>query len=134
MGDAEFGVRSFLNNYKSINNPKAKRIHLKSNFGGLREMGSWDGMRPTNIFSPRPIPSILYLYRKYWGNKLAIFSLLKDIPLSLNSYKNKGKKKGYIISICILIIFFPIILIQIFRSWKIASSMILSGDKIESYN
>tara|TARA_B100002051_G_scaffold271604_1_gene306642 strand:- start:282 stop:1625 length:1344 start_codon:yes stop_codon:yes gene_type:complete len=131
-GDGEFGARLFLNGFKNINNPKASRVHLKSKIGGLRYFGSWDGMRPTNLFSPRPIPSVLYLFRKYWGTEAAKNSLLISIPISLCPYRLKGKISGYLISFLILIIFFPIIVIQVFRSWSIASSMINEGEKIET--
>ena len=66
MGDGEYGLRAYLNGYKNISNPYAGRIHLKVGSGGLREMGSWDAFRPKSLFAPRPIPSVLYLYRKYY--------------------------------------------------------------------
>ena len=66
MGDAEFGLRAYRNGIISISNPEAYRIHLKSNEGGLRKLGSWDAFRPTSFFKPRPIPSVLYYARKFW--------------------------------------------------------------------
>ncbi|MBT8287834.1 MAG: glycosyltransferase family 2 protein, partial [Bacteroidia bacterium] len=71
MGDGEFGLRAYLAGFLNISNPFSKRLHLKVGSGGLREMGSWDAFRPTGFFDPRPVPSVLYYFRKYYGNSLA---------------------------------------------------------------
>ena len=131
MGDGEFGLRAYLSGFKNINNPKAKRIHLKAEVGGLREMGSWDGLRPKNWFFPRPIPSVLYFYRKYWGNNSAVLYLLQNLPTSLSSYKLKGTKMGYSISFFLMFMLFPFILLQVFRSWSLSNKMLKKGQLIE---
>ena len=130
MGDGEYGVRSYINGFKSINNPKAKRLHLKAGVGGFREVSGWDGMRPNNYFGPRPIPSVLYLYRKYWGESACIYSLLITSPISLVPYRFKGQKAGYVISIIIFCFFFPLIIIQVYSSWRISSKMLKQGEKV----
>lgn len=89
MGDGEFGLRAYLAGYLNISNPYAKRLHLKVGSGGLRQMGSWDGFRPKKWFDPRPIPSVVYLFRKYHGNKAAKLALLKTVPSSIIPYKYK---------------------------------------------
>ena len=132
MGDCEFGARAYLNGFRSVSNSRARRIHLKVPEGGLRQMGSWDGMRPTNWLDPRPIPSVLYLYRKYWSNKLALYSIIQTIPISLTPYYLKGKKIGYLLSVIICLIFIPIVFIQVLRSWRISSCMLMEGEKIEA--
>ena len=86
MGDGEYGLRAFLFGFKNISNPYAKRLHLKAGTGGLRQMGSWDGFRPKKWFSPRPIPSVLYQFRKYYGVKMTIYSLLKTVPPSIINF------------------------------------------------
>ena len=131
MGDGEFGLRAYLFGCKIIQNPNAKRIHLKSKKGGLREMGSWDGMRPKNIFNLRPIPSILYFHRRYWGNSNTLYSLIQTLPYSLTPYFMKGRYIGYIISIFIFIVFYPIIIYKAYQSWKISEKMIERGPIIE---
>ena len=131
MGDGEFGVRAYLNGFKNISNPKASRIHLKIGQGGLRDMGHWDGFRPTNIFAPRPIASVLYYWRRYWQNDAAIRSCINIIPFSINPYFMKGKRIGYIISIFFFLLLLPIFLIQVLRSWIKSSKMIKSGPDIE---
>ncbi|WP_417875204.1 glycosyltransferase family 2 protein [Xanthomarina gelatinilytica] len=131
MGDGEFGLRAYLQGYLNVSNPFAKRLHLKVGSGGLREMGSWDGFRPKKWFGPRPVPSVLYQFRTYYGNKRAILALFKMVPPSIIPYQFKGNKimmlLGYVISVCL----FPIILAQVLRSWHLASLKLQEGQKIE---
>ncbi|MAV58482.1 MAG: glycosyl transferase family 2 [Candidatus Marinimicrobia bacterium] len=133
MGDGEFGARAHQKGLKNIINPIAKRIHLKVPSGGLRELGSWDGLHPKNIFSPRPIPSVLYFYRKYWGDKLARLFIIQTIPSSLMPYFMKGRYIGYIFSFIIFFFCLPLVIFQVYRSWHISSEMIEEGSKIESF-
>lgn len=79
-GDGEFGLRAYLSGIKSISNPISFCEDVKAPVGGLRQMGSWDSFRPTNLLAPRPIPSVLYYTRKYFGNKAAFFNLLTGVP------------------------------------------------------
>ena len=131
MGDGEFGVRAYLNGFKNIANPKASLIHLKSKKGGIRDMGHWDAFRPKNILSPRPIPSVLYLYRKYWGDTPALITLLQTVPFSYCPYQLKSKKSGYLLSIIVCILFFPLVLLQVIISWKRSNRMLKIGGLIE---
>jgi len=130
MGDGEFGVRAYLNGFKNISNPKASREHLKSAKGGLRDMGHWDAFRPTNIFSPRPVPSALYLYRKYWGDATAIINLVQVIPLSYSPYQLKSEKTGYFLSIIIFFLFLPLVIIQVILAWRLSSRMLKIDKRI----
>ena len=91
MGDGEFGLRAYLKGFKSINNPKAERLHLKVSSGGLREMGSWDGFRSTVFLLP--IPSVLYFFRRYWGTKSALI-FIPDYSIFFISLYFKGKLIG----------------------------------------
>ena len=131
MGDGEFGLRAHLKGFKSIHNPLSKRTHLKVKKGGLREMGSWDGLRPMNLLSLRPIPSVLYFYRKYWGDTNAFFSLLQTIPFSLSPYRIKGRLIGYLFSIVVFILFHPIIIYKVYQSWKFSEKMLKSESIID---
>jgi len=131
MGDGEFGVRAYLNGFTSIANPNAKRIHSKYSSGGLREMGSWDAMRPNSFFKIRPIPSVLYFWRNYWGRTLTIINLCQTVPFSLCLYRLKGSTLGNVISIFIFILFFPIICFQVLLSWRKSTAMITKGPLIE---
>ena len=130
MGDGEFGLRAYLANFKNISNPKAKRLHLKVGSGGLREMGSWDAFRPKKLFAPRPIPSVLYLFRKYFGIKAARFALLKTIPSSIIPYRYKQNSVMMLIGVFISFLLLPFVLIQVLRSWRLASIKLNEGDKI----
>lgn len=127
MGDAEFGLRAYLAGYRSVSNPFASRIHLKVEQGGLRQMGSWDGFRPKNWFSPRPIPSVLYYSRKYFGNNHAFFFVLNHIAPSLIPYKFKGKKWIMPLGIGIFLISSPLIVWQVARSWYLSGRMLKEG-------
>ena len=127
MGDGEYGLRAYLYGFVNISNPYSKRLHLKVDSGGLRQMGSWDGFRPKKWFSPRPIPSVLYQFRKYYGNKMTVFNLLKSIPPSVIPYKHKGKKSFIVLAFISMIMIWPIILCQVGRSWSLASKKLKQG-------
>jgi glycosyltransferase involved in cell wall biosynthesis len=130
MGDGEFGLRSFLNNYKNISNPFAGRIHLKVGSGGLREMGSWDAFRPKKLFAPRPIPSVLYLYRKYFGKKRAFLAILRSVPQSIIPYRYKKNKKMLVLGLLISLFLFPFVVLQVFISWRLATKKLREGAMI----
>lgn len=132
MGDGEFGLRIFLNGYKSISNPKASCTDIKADIGGLREMGSWDAFRTKNWLAPRPVPSVLYFFRKYFGNSAARFALLRTIPISVMPYRFKRNKGLKLLGAFFMIIIFPITLFQVSRSWYLASRKLKEGDLIES--
>ena len=90
MGDNEFGIRSSRYNFLNIQNPNAHRVHFKADEGGLREMGSWDSFHSKSFFAPLPVPSVLYMSRKYWGEKRTFFYLIRTLPVSLSFYRFKG--------------------------------------------
>ena len=131
MGDGEFGLRAYLNGFKSISSPTAKRIHLKVPSGGLRQMGSWDGFRPKKLLDPRPIPSVVYLFRKYFGKQATILSLMTTVPPSIMPYKFKKSKPMLMLGFVVSLFFFPVVLLQVNKSWKLATEMIEAGDRIE---
>jgi len=133
MGDGEFGLRAYLKGIKSISTPYASCIDVKAPSGGLRQMGSWDAFRTNKIFSPRPIPSVLYLFRKYYGNKRARFALLKTIPASVMPYRYKRNKKLMVVGALVSIFIFPVIVMQVFISWKKASNKLEEGALIEHF-
>lgn len=130
MGDGEYGLRCYINGYKNISNYKAKRIHLKVSQGGLRQMGSWDGWRPKKLFGPRPVPSVLYLTRKYFGNKATIYYILNSILPSLVPYKFKKNKSLKLVSFILIPFLLPLVCIQVIKSWRLASIKLKEGDKI----
>ena len=131
MGDGEFGLRAYLEGYLNISNPYADRLHLKVATGGLRQMGSWDAFRPKNIFAPRPVPSVLYFLRRYFGKKRSLFALLKTVPPSIMPYRFKKNKSMMVLGSFISIVLFPVILIQVIRSWSLASKKIKEGSIIK---
>jgi glycosyltransferase involved in cell wall biosynthesis len=134
MGDGEFGMRAYKNGFKSISNHKAPRVHLKVNSGGLREMGSWDGFRPKKWFAPKPIPSVIYLFEKYFNRQFTNNAVFIGIMLSNVAYKNKGKSSMLLLSVVLTIIKSPVLFIQYQRSKNIAKKMLQARYKSELLN
>ena len=130
MGDGEFGARCIKNGIFLISNPKAFCEDVKAPEGGLRQMGNWDAFRSKNIFAAKPVPSVLYFWRKYWGDESAIVALIQTIPFSLTPYVLKGKKIGYILSFSAFLLLLPFVIIQIVLSWILSDRMLKSGDRI----
>lgn len=131
MGDGEYGLRCYLQGFKNMSNPDGKRIHLKVSSGGLREMGSWDAFRSLKLFSPRPIPSVLYLSRKYFGTANSFIYLLLNIPPSVIPYKYKGSKLFGLIGIMLFVLLLPFVAIQVIKSWAQSGKMLDKGGIID---
>jgi glycosyltransferase involved in cell wall biosynthesis len=131
MGDGEFGMRTYLQGFLNISNPYATRLHLKVGTGGLRQMGSWDAFRSKKIFAAKPIPSVLYLYRKYFGRTLSIFALIKSLPPSIVPYRFKKNKKMLIVGILISMLLIPVVIFKVLKSWRLASIKLKQGPLIE---
>jgi hypothetical protein len=106
-------------------------LHLKVGSGGLREMGSWDGFRPKKWMDPRPIPSVVYLFRKYHGNPAARWALLKTVPSSIMPYRYKRNSYMMVLGMLISIIISPLVFLQVYKSWSLASKKLQEGAKIE---
>jgi glycosyltransferase involved in cell wall biosynthesis len=130
LGDGEFGFRSFLNSIAMISNPEACRIHLKVETGGLRQMGSWDAFRPIRFFAPKPIPSVIYFYKRYLNPFNYRTTIFIGLLLSNIKYENKKHNIFLITSMIKSIFLFPLVLFQYKKSKKIATKMILEGPKI----
>ncbi|OUS02017.1 glycosyl transferase family 2 [Flavobacteriales bacterium 33_180_T64] len=131
MGDGEFGMRLYLENIKSISNPLASCVDVKAGTGGLREMGSWDSFRPSTFFAPRPIPSVLYYFRTYYGNTSARLALLRIIPISIFPYQFKKNKPLLLLGLIVTILILPVVCYQVFKSWKLATKKIKEGALIQ---
>ena len=131
MGDGEFGLRAYLAGFPSISNPYAKRVHLKVETGGLRHFGSWDAFRPGHLFAPRPVPSVLYLSRRYFGSSSSVMLILNSLSSSVIPYKYKKNKRLKLLSPLLMLLISPVLLVQVYRSWKLSGTMIQQGPKIE---
>jgi glycosyltransferase involved in cell wall biosynthesis len=130
MGDGEFGLRAYLAGFQNISNPKAKRVHLKVSEGGLRQMGSWDAWRPKNFFAPRPIPSVLYLIRSYFGNAAAIRNVVLAVFPSIVPYRFKNNKVALVLGSLLGIVTIPLLLISVLKSWRLSSLKLQQGKLI----
>jgi hypothetical protein len=133
MGDGEFGLRAILDGFLIVSNPHAMRIHLKVETGGLRQMGSWDALHPKSLFAPRPVPSVLYLARKYFGNSATKFYLIQNIPFSFIPYKFKKSKYLKLAFFIVLPLLIPLMLFVVLKSWSRASQMLKEGAKIPQF-
>jgi glycosyltransferase involved in cell wall biosynthesis len=131
QGDGEFGLRAYLAGYANISNPDAMRLHLKVAEGGLREMGSWDGWRPKNFFAPRPVPSVLYLTRKYFGNRAAVYQILQSLLPSIVPYRFKRNKPMMVIGSILGLFLLPLITVSVVRSWHQATMKLREGAIIQ---
>lgn len=132
MGDGEFGLRAYLAGFRNISNPYAKRIHLKVAEGGLRQMGSWDGWRPKKVFAPRPVPSVLYLYRRYFGTRASLLALLTGILPATIPYRYKKSKILIVFALLLSPLLLPLLSVQILMSWHAASKKLKTGPMIET--
>ena len=130
MGDGEFGLRAYLAGFKNISNYKAKRIHLKVSQGGLRQIGSWDSWRTNTFFEPRPVPSVLYLSRKYFGAKWSKLYIIHSVLPSLVPYKFKKNKVLKLLSFVLIPLVFPLLCFQVIKSWNLASEKLAQGNRI----
>ncbi len=94
-------------------------------------MGSWDAFRPKNFFAPRPLPSVLYFYRKYFPRDYVTNALIIGMLPSLIPYKWKSKKYLYPIGAILALFILPLLLLQLSISWNRSGRMLKEGDKIE---
>ena len=131
MGDGEFGLRAYLAGFRNVSNPLAMRDHLKVSEGGLRQMGSWDAWRPKSWRSPRPVPSVLYFYRRYFGNRAAMLSIASSLSPSMVPYRFKGKKWILLIIVFLSPLLLPLVTLQVIRSWRQASKKLSHGPIID---
>jgi glycosyltransferase involved in cell wall biosynthesis len=131
MGDGEFGLRAYLGGYAVISNPYARRLHLKADAGGLRHFGGWDAFRPGRLFAPRPIPSVLYFCRRYFGRDSAILLLLLSLPSSVIPYRYKGSGKAKWLTPLLMPFVGPLLAVQAAVSWRSSGRMLKQGPRIE---
>ncbi len=134
MGDGEFGLRAYMNGLRSISNPKASRIHLKVSSGGLRQMGNWDSFRTKNFLSPKPLPSVVYLYKKYFPQHLYRNIFFIGIMLSNFSYRYKKNSRLLLLSAFLTVIKAPVLMLQYYKSNKIANKMLSKKTQIDYLN
>ena len=131
MGDGEFGMRVYLSGIRSISNPLAFCIDVKAGTGGLREMGSWDAFRPSTFLAPRPIPSVIYYFRRYYGKRATKMALLRMVPLSIFPYQFKKNKPLLIIGVFVSLLILPLVCYQVYRSWALANIKLKEGALID---
>lgn len=134
MGDGEFGLRCLLHGFRLVLNPLAYCLDIKAPTGGLRQMGSWDSWRPTRFFAPRPVPSVLYFIRKYYGDKAALCYLLPNVKSSYIPYPWRHDRIKKLLAFVLIFIVFPFMIVSIVQSWRLASEKLRTGEKIDRIN
>lgn len=132
MGDGEFGLRSLLGGFNIVSNPSAYIIDLKAPTGGLRQVGSWDSWRPTKFWHPRPIPSVLYFIRTYFGQKEMVYYIIKNVSQSFIPYKYKNNIISKILIKLLFFLWLPVAVFSVSNSILKARKKFLEGQKIES--
>lgn len=133
MGDGEFGLRLYTNGFKLVSNPIAYCIDVKAPQGGLRvKGGSWDGWRPKGIWKPRPVPSVLYLSRKYFGNHLSLLMILVNVFPSFIPYQFKKNRTLKLLGFLLLPFLLPVIAFAVGRSWKLSTKKLQEGSSIDT--
>jgi len=134
MGDGEFGLRAYRHGFLNISNPFSDRLHLKVDSGGLREMGSWDAFRTKKWFAPRPIPSVLYFFRTYFGTQPSKYALLRTVPMSIMPYQFKKNKPLQVIGVLVSMLILPLIGFQVLKSWRLSTKKLKQGPLIKPLN
>ena len=82
----------------------------------------------------RPSPSVLYLFRKYFGDTLAKYALYKNIPVSLVPYKFKSNRVLKLVGLGLMIFASPYIFFKVRQSWKLAGKKLAEGPLLEPIN
>ncbi len=132
MGDGEFGLRAYLHGFKLIANPLAFCEDVKAPVGGLRQNGgAWDSWRPKKLLAPRPVPSVLYFSRTYFGDRNSLRMLLPALLPSVIPYRFKQNRMLKLFSILLFPVLLPLVGVQVFLSWQMSSKKIKEGSKIE---
>jgi len=130
-GDFEFGVRAHLAGFSSVLNPSSAVADVKAATGGLRSMGSWDSIRTKGFLSPVPVPSALYLMRRYFGLEPAFCFMILSLVQHLVPYRYKRSRTANLLIALLGIFLLPLTLIRALRSWRQAAIKLRQGPRIE---
>ena len=94
-------------------------------------MGSWDAWSNKKWNEPKPVPSVLYLARKYFGVRATIFMIIPAVAPSIIPYQFKKSKILKILSLFVLPFLLPLLWYQVGKSWKLASLKLKQGGLID---
>ncbi len=131
MGDGEFGLRAYLQGFKSISHPYASRLHLKVSDGGLRQVGHWDAFHSKKWFDAIPIPSVTFLYRTYFDTLNIKVGMTSGVISAVLPFNLKKYRSFLPLTFVLVLLKFPILLIRFKKSWDKSSQMMKEGPKIE---
>jgi GT2 family glycosyltransferase len=131
-GDAEFGLRVQLAGGLVVHNPRATRVHLKAEEGGLRTYGSWDGFRHKDRSGPLPVPSMLYYTERYHTPRqrredLWLGLVNGMVPYHLKRRATPGQWARFVLA---EVASLPSTRTRVRRSKALAAAMVAEGPKI----
>lgn len=131
-GDAEFGLRVQLAGGLVVHNPRATRVHLKAEEGGLRSYGSWDGFRHKDRSGPLPVPSMLYYTQRYHTPRqrredLALGLINGMVPYHL---KRRATPSLWARFVAVELVHVPSTRRRVRRSKALAAAMVAEGPKV----
>ena len=131
-GDADFGTRVYLAGGLLVHNPAASRVHLKAATGGLRTFGSWDSYRQRGLFTPRPLPSVVYYSRRFFSPRQAREALLIGLAQSVVPYhlKRRADRAQWARAVAVEAVALPISAVRVARSLRAARRMLAGGPQI----
>lgn len=131
-GDAEFGLRARLAGACSVHNPHAQRMHFKAAGGGLRTFGSWDVFRERNLFSPLPLPSVVYFSMRYFSRRQLREHLLIGLASALIPYERKRRARAsdWLRGAGFALATSPLQALRVWRSIAAARRMYAAGPRI----
>jgi hypothetical protein len=131
-GDADFGTRAYLAGALAVHNPRAARVHLKAATGGLRTFGSWDAYRQRGLFTPRPLPSVVYYSRRYFSPRQAREALVIGLAQSVVPYHLKRRATGLQWGRALVVeaLTLPFSIVRVARSLAGARRMLAQGPRI----
>ncbi|MCB1038295.1 MAG: glycosyltransferase [Acidimicrobiales bacterium] len=131
-GDAEFGLRVQLAGGLVIHNPRATRVHLKADEGGLRSYGSWDGFRHKDRSGPLPVPSMLYYTARYHSPRQRREDLFLGLVNGMVPYhlKRRATPGQWARFALVELVNLPSTRRRVRRSQSLARAMVAEGPRI----
>lgn len=131
-GDAEFGLRVQLAGGLVMHNPRAVRVHLKAQEGGLRTFGSLDGFRHRDRSSPLPLPSMVYYTKWYHSRRQVREDLVIGLTQAIVPYelKRRASPRQWAGFVATELVHLPSTVRRVRTSLRLADEMVANGPRI----
>ena len=124
---SDAGIRGLV-----IHNPRATRVHLKADEGGLRSYGSWDGFRHKDRSGPLPVPSMLYYTARYHSPRQRREDLFLGLVNGMVPYhlKRRATPGQWARFALVELVNLPSTRRRVRRSQSLARAMVAEGPRI----